>query len=424
MDLQSMQRKVKAKQYKSKREFKDDLDLIWSNCFTYNATEVRPRPPVLRAHRTQPAHQNHPLRQCAARLKVKAEQLLKNITDRKERLDPSIPSELMSRSSTPKINGATNGHAVARPRPVAFTKSPSPAKAPIAGSSRRPRRDVPFPESPAIVRTAEGMAAFMQLDRELDQRLDRALGEAGLGGSELEERLKEYVDSEVGEDDGSSTNEGEVGEKRKRYVYAYLIHAPQILSSPSSPLSDSRPRKRARVADRDVVDLWWDAMRSDAMLANGLPPLRYASSEDTADTSLPREIHDPPRKPGLRPRKKRKKITESRAKKTLLYHMNNNIRTLRRIRGTHARLTVLKESNDESGSGAGQGGFLIPPLPPPPPDDVVDDEVDDQPWSEPMPGVQIGEQNADDCMHWMGSKVLEHVGFQGPLSLFTWVPLT
>ena len=35
-----MLKKVKAKQYKSKREFKDDLDLIWSNCFTYNATEV------------------------------------------------------------------------------------------------------------------------------------------------------------------------------------------------------------------------------------------------------------------------------------------------------------------------------------------------------------------------------------------------
>jgi len=40
MDLQTMLKKVKQKQYKSKREFKDDLDLIWSNCFTYNATEA------------------------------------------------------------------------------------------------------------------------------------------------------------------------------------------------------------------------------------------------------------------------------------------------------------------------------------------------------------------------------------------------
>lgn len=36
-----MLRKVKNKAYKSKREFQDDLDLIWSNCFHYNSTEVR-----------------------------------------------------------------------------------------------------------------------------------------------------------------------------------------------------------------------------------------------------------------------------------------------------------------------------------------------------------------------------------------------
>lgn len=35
-----MMKRVKTKQYKSKREFKDDLDLIWSNCRMYNATEV------------------------------------------------------------------------------------------------------------------------------------------------------------------------------------------------------------------------------------------------------------------------------------------------------------------------------------------------------------------------------------------------
>jgi len=36
MDFQTMLKKVKRKQYKSKLEFKDDLDLIWSNCYMYN----------------------------------------------------------------------------------------------------------------------------------------------------------------------------------------------------------------------------------------------------------------------------------------------------------------------------------------------------------------------------------------------------
>ena len=40
MDMQTMLKRVKQKQYKSKREFKDDLDLIWANCYTYNAAEV------------------------------------------------------------------------------------------------------------------------------------------------------------------------------------------------------------------------------------------------------------------------------------------------------------------------------------------------------------------------------------------------
>jgi transcriptional activator SPT7 len=41
MDFQTMLKRVKARTYKSKREFKDDLDLIWSNCLTYNAAPVR-----------------------------------------------------------------------------------------------------------------------------------------------------------------------------------------------------------------------------------------------------------------------------------------------------------------------------------------------------------------------------------------------
>ena len=41
MDFQTMSRKVKQKQYKSKAEFSDDLELIWSNCFTYNTGDVR-----------------------------------------------------------------------------------------------------------------------------------------------------------------------------------------------------------------------------------------------------------------------------------------------------------------------------------------------------------------------------------------------
>jgi hypothetical protein len=30
-----------------------------------------------------------------------------------------------------------------------------------------------------------------------------------------------------------------------------------------------------------------------------------------------------------------------------------------------------------------------------------------------LSGVEIGDANATDCLHWAGNKILEHVGFQG-----------
>ncbi|PNS16024.1 hypothetical protein CAC42_4425 [Sphaceloma murrayae] len=42
MDIGSMIKKLKSLQYKSKREFVGDLQLIWSNCLTYNADPAHP----------------------------------------------------------------------------------------------------------------------------------------------------------------------------------------------------------------------------------------------------------------------------------------------------------------------------------------------------------------------------------------------
>lgn len=159
--------------------------------------------------------QNHPLRQCATRLKAKAEKLLKNITDRRERLDPPIPSDV-SRGGTPKLNGnGLNGHAVVRSRSIAFTKSPSPSK-PLGSTTATARRDAQFPDQPAIVRTAEGMAEWLHLDQELDARLNGELLANGFSGPSVEEKLLDFVGMvpDMRDEDAMSVD-GEVGEKRK-----------------------------------------------------------------------------------------------------------------------------------------------------------------------------------------------------------------
>lgn len=173
---------------------------------------------------------------------------------------------------------------------------------------------------------------------------------------------------------------------------------------------DGRPRKRPRTIQlpKNVVDLWWDAMRSDALIGNGLPVLRYPHS-DSSESFPFSNIDDSPRKINPQQRKKRKKqITSSQQQNTLLHHMNNNIKTLRRLRSTHAKFTALKEANEDANAS--------PPTsfePQPPPIEDVEDVLDERPWVVRGSGLDIGERNADDCLHWMGSKVLEHVGFQG-----------
>ncbi|KAI0785736.1 hypothetical protein C8Q75DRAFT_881942 [Abortiporus biennis] len=384
MDLQQMLKKVKAKQYKSKREFQDDLDLIWSNCYTYNANP------------------NHPLRKCADRLKAKSEILLKYVTDRKDRQDPPIPGEL-SRGVTPKTNGIiSNG--ISKARPTILLRTPSPSKS-IPSTERRSRRDAPFLESYAITRSAAGMSTFLELDRELDQKLNAALemnglglsmGEVGGGVSGIEERLREFIvpleDGEEKPDVSSLTEDGETGEKRKL-----------------NGTIDGRPRKRLRTTPeppKDPVELWWDAMRSDEMIANGVPVLRYAASENYTGRTRESAIPVTARKKG------KKKKVQKEPVNTMLYHMNNNIRTMRRVRTTHAKFAVLNQANDESGINGGIGGPPPPELMPPPEDDI-DDVLDERPWRIGGSGIEIGEKNASDCLQWMGSKVLEHVGFQG-----------
>lgn len=239
MDFQTMLKKVKQKQYKSKREFKDDLELIWSNCYTYNAAEVRPSPRRGRGTvRPQHATQNHPLRPCVKRLKLKADRLLKYITDRKERTDPPIPSDLIiTRVSRPKING--NGQINGRSHSHLHERSPSfPAvskagtptikpSTPLPSKKPIPRRDVPFPESPAIFRTPEGMVKFSQLDSEVSQQAgpsNLSNFRNGNGAPTLVQRLQELsppiaLENESDYEGSLSPDamvvDGVVGDKRK-----------------------------------------------------------------------------------------------------------------------------------------------------------------------------------------------------------------
>lgn len=194
--------------------------------------------------------QNHPLRLCATRLKAKAEHLLKYITDRKERADPSVPFDLsvpMSgrrASSHPptRLNGI-NGHVHALSllpsRPPSSTDSRTGRRLTPALTPPRRVRGQSFEESPAITRTAEGMAAI----RELEQSLDAVLSTPG--PSSQAETLNALLRSHIGESDSDADGDadsdtegmaldGITGDKRKLFVFvrgSVVVHSMLIIPS-------------------------------------------------------------------------------------------------------------------------------------------------------------------------------------------------
>jgi len=119
--------------------------------------------------------------------------------------------------------------------------------------------------------------------------------------------------------------------------------------------------------------------------------------------------------------------------------MNNNIKMMRRIRHTHTKYVALNaltapedddgvENNLYGNLGSAVPGARLPGTSmhpgmqgnPMAEDDMVDDRIDERPWmigqgnAKRIPsGIDIGEDNAMDCLDWATEKILEHIGFQG-----------
>ena len=238
--------------------------------------------------------------------------------------------------------------------------------------------------------------------------------------------------------------------------------------------TDHRPSKRARFSSHyatpvsfekdELSELWWGAVQSDTLLANGLPHIPYPSSSSSVTALIPSQTKhpDPTSKPQPRPKRRKKgsgpgSPSAEQQPKSLLALMNNNIKTMKRVRHTHARFAALNLNlgvggGEEDGEG-GSGGVGVAPAPgglgagigpgfgggqggggvaigfhaqDEDGIEAVDDKVDEQPWSARIKGkgrcraggIEIGERNAADCLQWMGVKVLEHAGFQGLFCLF------
>lgn len=171
--------------------------------------------------------------------------------------------------------------------------------------------------------------------------------------------------------------------------------------------------------DKESVELWWDAVHSEDLIANGLPGIGRVSSLDI--DSSPNKKSKNPRTPKIlksapkskSPSKpKRRKKPSSAPVKSLLGLMNSNIRTMKRVRSTHAKFAALNQNQNNEDGGESPEPIAAETIPEERED--ADLGVDERPWNPVGSGIEIGQVGADDCLGWMSGKVLEHAGFQGP----------
>ena len=199
--------------------------------------------------------------------------------------------------------------------------------------------------------------------------------------------------------------------------------------------------------------MWWGAVQSDALLANGLPSIPFGPCSSTPKKRKKVKASSNAEGKASKSRMFVKKEAEDSSMptapfnpKALLHLMNNNIRTIRRVRHTHSKFLALNaaiapgeddEGQPEAGpsfSGYGPSGskptsgfsgsaaYLVDAGLE---DEMVDDKIDEAPWvfaknvgkgkgkERHASGIDIGQKNASDCLHWAGAKILEHTGFQG-----------
>lgn len=133
-----MQKKLRGGSYKTKHQFAHDLNLIWDNCFLYNASPT------------------HPLRRNAAFMRKKANHLLGFLSDKNDTQD------LLT-----QWQSATSAHASSAEAPAVEVIEPK-TEPELAPASPGPSQSVPFSQRHALRRNPESSLVFCEVNTNLE----------------------------------------------------------------------------------------------------------------------------------------------------------------------------------------------------------------------------------------------------------------
>ncbi|KAG8965276.1 Transcriptional activator spt7 [Tulasnella sp. 419] len=401
MDLQTMLKKVKAHAYKNKKEFADDLNLIWDNCLTYNSDLA------------------HPLRRSAHFMRKKADHILERITDKNERPQPiqlrafkpptaqhyskSRTIESSDEESGPGdhstyVNGIsshlTNGvpingtvsipnHSTTQSNGQESLSANGRVKdsshETLLGKRRLPRvDDMPFGDRRAIIRSSEAMSTF----RDMDLELQRHLESEGAGSSKASSSLAFHQF-----DFGGRTSKLRPYASDDSSWFSPLHNDGQIVTSTKRTQVPVESGQQGDVdgsrTDRQLLGGWWKAVTEDTLRGAGVPDLPQSSKRPAARSPLKQK----------RKRTKRQKIHDT-SENGLEALMHRNINTLRNIRKAHSQLVAFHAGLE---------------LRPPPPSQQITGHLDRR---KPIP-LEGGSNVARKRLGAHTTAVLEHAGFEG-----------
>ncbi|KAJ1022251.1 hypothetical protein NDA13_005164 [Ustilago tritici] len=396
MDLGTMQKKVKSGQYKTKKQFAADLELIWENCLTYNSDP------------------SHPLRRNVAFMRKKANHLLEFIGEKSEVRD--VLGQWGANAGNGKGMNA-NGMPVEDVRVDQGVEGRKVGKDGKEQKKRRKRREGggEFGDQEAFVRTSAGMLNFARIDAGLSM-VEQGAGPSSkpmmtaLAKQPLEAMDSIKADAEE-EEHVLSTVLSSIFAPPPQWGKGKEKATPEPRSQ-SQAQSHAAPITTASTTSHGISPLdasadWFTVTTSQRLMTGALPSL------PSSDRVPVQEAEDEERGRGKKRRKKAYHLIPATRRKGLQGKIARNIRTLHKVQATHAKFLSLAHFVENE---APIPAYLTS-MSSDEESDYPSDPEDDASWSRfgqiRNPFTRISAESAREHASYNVRLILAHQGFEG-----------
>lgn len=319
MDLGTMQKKVKSGQYKSKKQFAHDLNLIWDNCLLYNSDPT------------------HPLRRNVQFMRKKADHLLEFISDKSDVKDALVQwGTTAPATATVDVNGNVG---------AADSKTEASGKDEVVKKKKKRHQWVEgkFEEQEAFVRTPAAMLDFARIDAGLIA-IEGAAGPSSrpivtTAPVEAMDRIKTDAEEDPLSVVLSSIFPPLLNGKGKEKATPEPQSQSRAGSAPAPAPINGNSTASSEISSLDASADWFTVTASHQLMTGALPAL--PSSALLPPTTSSDAFAEG--RAGRRGKKRKKPfhLVPATRRKGLQGRIARNVRTLHKVQATHAKFLSL-----------------------------------------------------------------------------------